>query len=89
MSRLLESQIARIEERAQRTLRDTCTRCWGRGAIILCVPNEEDAHLPEYNSTACPGCGMQLRFFRRVIGISEEEMFPEMVESDNNDESVE
>jgi hypothetical protein len=39
------------------------------------VPEGEDEHAPEWNPTHCRECGIPLRVLRKIIGISDAEMF--------------
>lgn len=69
-----DGRITRLEERIRRR---RCQTCWGSGATIVLVPEGEDADSEQYNPNACPECGKPYRVVRQIIGISEEEMFPE------------
>lgn len=63
-------RLARLEERIG-TGRD-CPRCWGSGAIVVLVP-EEERDLAPHTPVTCPGCGAPLRHVTQVIGITEAE----------------
>lgn len=69
-----DSRITRLEDRIRRR---QCRSCWGSGATIVMVPDGEDADSERYKPTECPECGKRYRVVRQIVGISEEEMFPE------------
>ena len=58
----------------------TCTTCYGVGPSLVWVPEGADPDDPEYHPTACPDCGTPARHVLQIIGMSEDEVFPDVPE---------
>lgn len=73
MSSQYATRISRLEETIRRN--NKCTTCWDTATAIVFVPEGEDPDAPEWTPTACPGCGVPLRHYRQIVGISEAEAY--------------
>ena len=61
----------------------TCTTCYGVGPSLVWVPEGADPDAPEYHPTACPDCGTPAREVMQIIGMSEDEVFPDVPEGES------
>jgi hypothetical protein len=57
-----------------RTPRPPCRTCWGTAALVVAVPDPDNADQPEYNPTHCPECRIPSRSVRQILGMTEEEL---------------
>ncbi len=71
-----DSILRRIERLAEiYTPAQKCGSCYGHAYALVFVPDGVDESASEWNPTHCRECGIPLRTVRRILGISEEEMY--------------
>lgn len=70
----ISQRVTRLEQRMQDR---SCTTCHGAAYATVYVPAGEDEDAPAYSPTHCPECGVALWHVLKIVGISEQEMFPD------------